>query len=463
LSAPAAPRTHVAADGSDVLGVSVGSLLLAAAIPFVFLHVDHNPGLTLSIGSASGKVTLADAAIAAVVLAASVAAFRDGISSLRAGWPLWLTSSGLVAWVVVMTLWPGLTEDAYLFGENAVTALRFGQYALLALAVPLLVRRAPELSLLLWTLTVWCVVAVAVGVVQFVGVDVFDAWAAGWRQPSFLGHHDFAALGGAVLGAGVAGLLAGDGLPGGRRLAPVALAAGGLALALSGSVAGVAGLAAGGALAVVAVRRRARPSAGRLAVLATTVAVVAGCCLILRGGDLDEFLRFAGVREERRETVEDIQSYAHRSVLVYIGGRIFLDNPVAGLGWQASGEPWGFLPYVDDARRRFPNVAEESFPADREDREYGVQNAYVQALADLGVIGFALLAGTLVSIGAVAWRAVRDSTLPWPAGGVTALVTLCVAAGLWGAIGLVSAQPIDAVTWLAAGIAVAAARELPHD
>ena len=42
----------------------------------------------------------------------------------------------------------------------------------------------------------WSLVASSVALVQFFGVDVFDAWPPGWRQPSFLGHSDLAALSG---------------------------------------------------------------------------------------------------------------------------------------------------------------------------------------------------------------------------------------------------------------------------
>ena len=39
---------------------------------------------------------------------------------------------------------------------------------------------------------------------QIFGVDIFDAWQPGRRQPSFLGHYDLAALCGASLVAALA-------------------------------------------------------------------------------------------------------------------------------------------------------------------------------------------------------------------------------------------------------------------
>ena len=63
----------------------------------------------------------------------------------------------------------------------------------------------------------WSAVATTVALVQFFGLDVFEAWNPGWRQPSFLGHHDLAALSALVVGLVVAVILL-------RAPAPFALA-----------------------------------------------------------------------------------------------------------------------------------------------------------------------------------------------------------------------------------------------
>src|SRR5437764_612077 len=79
---------------------------------------------------------------------------------------------------------------------HAVTAVEFGLYALLAPAVPLLVRRRADALLVLGTLVAWTVVASTVGILQWAGWRIVDGWPQGDRQPSFLGPHDFAALSG---------------------------------------------------------------------------------------------------------------------------------------------------------------------------------------------------------------------------------------------------------------------------
>ena len=67
----------------------------------------------------------------------------------------------------------------------------------------------------------WSIAATGFALLQFFGVDIADAWAAGRRQPSFLGHSDFAALSAFALGIGLAGLLLAQ-----RRVAWVAIVTG---------------------------------------------------------------------------------------------------------------------------------------------------------------------------------------------------------------------------------------------
>ena len=101
-------------------------------------------------------------------------------------------------------------------------------------------------------------------------------------------------------------------------------------------------------------------------------------------------------------------------MLAYIGVRIFRDHPIVGVGWQRSARPDVFEPYVDDARRRFPDVVDLAFPAPG--REWGVQNFYVQMLADAGVVGLALLLAVGAIGLALAWRTRGMPQLRGPSG-----------------------------------------------
>jgi hypothetical protein len=230
--------------------------------------------------------------------------------------------------------------------------------------------------------------------------------------------------------------------------------AGGLGVVLAGSLAAAAGLAAGAAALWVAARSRFRPSARRTAALALTVAVVAVGVVAVRDADVGNFLRFLGLRGD--DQAQGVESYSQRTVLAYIGLRIALDNPILGVGWQRSSTPEVFEPYVPDARERFPDVVDLAFPA--EGREWGVQNLYIQMLADAGVIGLALLllvgaAGLLL-----AFRAVVRAPALWAAGaGLLAICALLTLAGEWASLGIVAGIPLQAATCLLLGLAAAGA------
>ena len=83
-----------------------------------------------------------------------------------------------------------------------------------------------------------------------------------------------------------------------------------------------------------------------------------------------------------------------------------------------------------------------------------MQNLYVQALAETGVIGFLLLAGLFVSGLATAGRVALRGP---PEVGLLAVLWLLVCLGVWNALGIIAGIPMDALTWLALGLSAAAA------
>lgn len=451
MTAPSNPSSAAARRALPLGRAAVLSpaLALAAALPVVFLHIDYQPAFTVDVGP-SVTVTLADLAILAVAALAAVAAVRTRLQPLRAGLPIWIAAAAFLVFGVVRSR----------TGTHLVSSLKFGEYAALALAVPLLVRGRAELRLLLWAVTGWAGIASMVGLAQLFGAGIAGGWGAGSRQPSFLGQLDFAALSGLALSIGLAGLALGTAAVGGRRLVALATLAGAVGLVLSASVAALAGFAAAtAAIAIVALRhQRLRPRA--TAVGAVAVALVVAGTLALRGGDLVQFTRFLGLSETAASTSKDVQTYGQRTVLVWIGWQIFLDHKAFGVGWNGSGDPRSFEPYVPAAQQHFPDVAPLSFPS--REHPWGVQNAYVQALADLGVVGFGLL---LALLGAGIWAAARAALRGTAVlVGSLALGWLLVTMGVWAALGIVAGVPADAALWLALGLAAAAARlEVAHD
>jgi O-antigen ligase len=431
---------------------SLGALVLVASIPFLFSHERYQPELGVGLGATDVDIRLSDVAVVVVLVAALFAASHTGLERLAAARSLWLSGAVLLAWLTLETFRPASLDDA-LFDDHLVSFLKLVEYALLAVAVPLLVRRAVDLTIVMGGLVLWAGVAVAVALLQFFGLDIFGAWNAGWRQPSFLGHHDLAALAALGVALAAAGIVAGRREIPARGLFTVALAAGVLGLILAGSVAAAGGLALGAVVLWLAARRRFAPGGRQTLALLAVVAVVAGGVAAVRGDALEDFLRFVGVRDEKPVGVE---TYSQRTVLAYIGLRIFQDNPVLGVGWQRSSRSDVFEPYVDDARRRFPDVVDLAFPAGG--REWGVQNLYIQMLADAGVIGLALLV-LVGGMGVVlAWRAAARAPTPWAAGaGLLVVCALLTLAGEWASLGIVAGIPLQAATCLLLGLAAAGA------
>src|SRR4029078_10908733 len=101
------------------------------------------------------------------------------------------------------------------------------------------------------------------------------------------------------------------------------------------------------------------------------------------------------------------ESYAHRTLLAYTGGRIWLDRPVTGVGWQASSEEWAYAPFLDDARARFPGEPDQAFPSP--EHPWGIQLLYLQVAADLGIAGIVVLLALAAAGITAGVRGIRSS------------------------------------------------------
>jgi O-antigen ligase len=438
---------------------ALGALVLALAVPFLFLHEKYQPALEVDLSSTSLDFRPSDAAVLAILVAALISGARLGTSRLSAARILWIPGIALFLWLAFQTFRPVSIDDAR-FEDHFVSFLKLGEYALLAVAVPLLVRRTQDLTIVIGTFILWSLVATSVALAQFFGVDVFDAWNAGWRQPSFLGHHDLAALSAIAASVAAAGIVCGRKRLPASPLFAVALLAGALGLMLAGSIAALGGFALGAAVLAFAARGRFSPSPRRLLALLALVAVIAGGVTAIRADSLEQFVRFLGVRGD--EPPQGVETYSQRTVLAYIGLRIFQDNPIDGVGYQRSARAEVFEPYLDDAHARFPDVVELAFPAPG--REWGVQNLYIQMLADAGVVGLVLL----IAVGAggivLAWRTAAYASSGWATGaGLAVLCGLLTLAGEWASLGIVPGIPLQAATCLLLGLAAAGAATVEEE
>jgi hypothetical protein len=415
-----------------------GPLILAAAIPFLFLHRNYQPGLDAGVL----HIDLSDLAVLAVVLTAVPAVRRELVSARAA----WVALAALAALILVGVAWGTGHFGSYPARTHLVTAAKWIEYMLLAPAVVAVARRPCDLIPAAVTLIAWDAVAGVVGLLQFFGaMSDLDGTPAGRRKPSFVGYHDYASLSGAALVIALLVLGRRARSREERMIAVTAGVAGGVGMVLGGAFDSLLGLLlAAGAIVVV---HRVR-DIGRLLSIAAIVCVVGVGVVTIRSSAVADGLKFLGIKQGTGGASTHIQSYRQRALLAYIGGRIFLGDPVLGVGFEGSGDPYAYQRYLADAHRHFDQPA-QAFPSRA--HPWGVQNAYVQSLADLGFLGLpAFLAALLVPAVVAARRGTGDARVLGSA--------LCLlAVGAWNGYGLVAGIPLDALTWLAVGVAAASA------
>ena len=437
------------------IGRRLGTLLLAAALPAVFLHLRYQPKTTIALGGTEVTVKLSDIAVAVVGAAALWQLVRHGLRPLRPGLPIWIFGGAYLALVLAATFYPLLDDGRFPWRSTLVTAVEFALYAAVAVAAPLLLLGTDDVRIVAGVVLAWGTAATVFGLLQFVGwVHGPDAPLPGDREPSFLGVHDFAALSGAVLALAFAGIVLG----GERRLVLVVGAlAGGIGVVLSGAAAGALGIVLAAATATLVARARRSLTVRRaLTVAGLTLAVSVGV-VAQRGDSIAQFARFLGILHKQQTTTQDVQSYAHRSLLLYIGFRIWEGKPIFGAGFHGSEQQWVYGPYLDDAHRRFPDEPGYAFPSPA--HPWGVQNAYVETLADLGIVGLVLLTGLFASGLLLACRAALRAPPAVAAVGLIAALWLIVAGSVWNGLGLYAGLPILGLLWLAFGLAAVAERD----
>ena len=148
--------------------------------------------------------------------------------------------------------------------------------------------------------------------------------------------------------------------------------------------------------------------------VATGVAIVFGAALIASASGPQRLTRvavgtlvagvvvFGAVQLFRPEVTPGSEGFrsssaSHRILVISAGIEIFERNPVIGVGWRQSSNPEviGDRDVVTDVRRRFPGARSVYYP---DVSPTSVHNTYVQILADLGAIGFALFVGLIAVI-----------------------------------------------------------------
>lgn len=446
-----APGVAARAFADRVRATARASFVLGIAIPLIFLHRNYQPGTTVTVGSASVDVFLSDVAILAVVLAAAAVALRDGLGRLAATRAVWLLEACFLAWLVLSVGYGHALQSAYPLSTHAVSAAKFVEYALLAPAAALLLREVDDVVLVLASVVGWSVVMSAVAVLQFLGVvDEFQGRRPGQREPSYLGIHDFAAFSGAALTAALVAIAWPHAR---RRLAAAGGVSGAVGIVLAASIYAVGGMIASAAAIAALVRRRVGLSRNRTLALAAVCAVVTAGAFSLRGSATDAFLRFLGIKPATAQTTENVQSWSQRLMLGYIGVRIFVDHPIVGVGFEGSHDEFAYGPQLAAAHARFPDQPAQAFPSPQ--HSWGIQNGPIQALADLGVVGFLLFAGATVAPLVVAGRTALRAPPAVARLGLVSLAWILFAVAAISGVGLYAGIPADALLWLGIGAAAA--------
>jgi hypothetical protein len=330
--------------------------------------------------------------------------------------------------------------------DAIAAAGKLAELAVLPVAVVAFVDTRRRFDLLGTFLVGFCGVATAWGVVEFVA-------DSGKRQGSFMGEHDLAALATMALVLGLANLFAHERRP--PAIALAGLAVGGLGVVIGASLASVLGLylATATLIGLAAARGRLR----RRAVVAAlvTCAAVTAATYGIRSADLGFLQAWFGPPPETPG--QYAASWSQRLIFVYIGGRVFLDNPVLGTGWEGELPPADYAQYLPDARQRFSDQPLHYFP--QEDETLIPQQTYDQVLFELGLVGaalFALLAALAVRHALVAARRPPPGA-PWAEQAFLPLAWLASLAGALAGAALFGGSPLAALFWLSLGVAGAGA------
>ena len=140
-----------------------------------------------------------------------------------------------------------------------------------------------------------------------------------------------------------------------------------------------------------------------------------------------------------------------RTMLVYIGWKVFLDHPVAGAGWQASNDEYVYAPFLPRPAREVPEHAAAGLPVARAPVRHP-ERVRPGARRPRRRRARALPRRARTPLALAVRRLLRG---PPPEAALLAAMWLLVTMGVLTAVGLVAGIPTDALLWIAAGLCVA--------
>lgn len=413
------------------LGRSAGDLSFAiflVTVALSLLRARELPAVDIGLAGTTLSITPTDVLLAATAVLA--------LLRLRGRRPLPGRSTMLaVAAFAALVLLSALPNGAV----AVVAAAKLIELGALVLGAAAFLDTGERLRALFLVLVTFTAVAVCWGLIGFVTGDRS-------RQASFMGEHDLAALATIAIAIGLARVHGRRGFPG--ALAVVGIAAGTLGVVLGAALASLLGVyLAAAAITYVAYRRRELRWAAAAATIAVAAVATAGT-LALRQGDLGFIQSWFGPPAETPG--QYAASWSQRLIFVYVGGRVFLDNPVVGTGWHGVLPPEDFAQYLPDARERFSDQPPHYFPP--EDGAFIPQQTYDQLLFQLGLLGAAvfLLLAVLAAL-----RAARAAGRRLADAAYMPLAWLASLAGVLAGAALFGGSPLAAIFWLTLGVVAA--------
>ena len=278
------------------------------------------------------------------------------------------------------------------------------------------------------------------------------------RQPSFLGEHDLAALSTMTLSVWFAHLYCGDERH--KHLSRAAGVVGVIGVTLGAALASLIGVyLAVAALAAVAIAR-GQFRRSTFVVTLLVAAAITGAVLNLRSDNLGFLRAWFGTNLTSAAKHPEPGAWSQRLIYAYIGGKVFVANPVLGTGWYPELPPSEYARFLPAARLRFPNQPARYFPP--ANGKFIPQMAYDQVLYELGLVGavvFVLLLVTTVRDSARSGRspalAEQEPLAPYLAPAWTASII-----GVLAGIAFFGGATVSVLFWLTIGAAAALAQRV---
>ena len=298
-----------------------------------------------------------------------------------------------LAWIGMSTIIVSLTIPNF-WATSLASYIRLVETALFSLILYLSIREPSELEMILKMLIVFSIATVVVG--------AWETWQQYGQGEIIAGRY------GGLLGINSLGLVSGlliiyaflerSGKRHGLKWM-IFVMAGALGLFLSRSISSI--LAVAGALTLYFIISKQPHKIHRKS---TWKRIFASVFLILLAGVLVWYLRTSDVRGLLSLSGG---SLAQRLMIIYAGFFIFINHPLAGVGWQASatetiiGDPELNAVLME----KFPQLPQHYFFIDK---PTSLHNFYIQILAELGLIGATLFIFALWHTGKAVARIVEN-------------------------------------------------------